>query len=53
MYIHKTDIDHEAATNGDPGFPYPFEIDIPVDQDMEMGFAVLMEFENSDELRSD
>ena len=53
MYIHKADIDHEAATDGDPGSPNPFEVDVAVDQNMEMRVAVLLEFEDSDVLRSD
>ena len=53
MYIDEADIDHIAATDGDPGLPYPFEIDVPVDQNVKVGVPVPLEFEDSDVLRSD
>jgi hypothetical protein len=30
MYIDELDIDHEAATDSDPGTAYPFDLDITV-----------------------
>lgn len=53
MDIHEANIDHEAATDGDPGFPDPFEVDVPVDEDVKMRVSVLLEFKDSDVLRSD
>ena len=52
MYIHKADIDHKATANADPGSTNPFEVDVPVDQDMKMRVAVFLEFENSNVLGS-
>ena len=52
MDIYKADIDLGTTANRDPGSPNPFEIDVAVDQNMEMRVAVLLEFEDSDILRS-
>ena len=51
MYIDKTDIDHVAATDGDPGLAYPFDLDIPVYQNVKVRVPVLLEFQDPNVLR--
>jgi hypothetical protein len=51
MEIHETNVDHEPATHGDPGASDPFKIDIPVDQNVEVGIAVLLELQYANVLR--
>ncbi len=46
MYVDELDIDHEPATDGDPGLPYPFDLDPPVDQNVKVGISVLLEFQD-------
>src|SRR5205807_5455032 len=53
VHIYTADIDHKAAAHGDPGSTNPFEVDVPVDEDMKMRVAVFLEFEDSNVLRSD
>jgi hypothetical protein len=51
MYIDKLDIDHVAATDSDPGFPYPFDVNVPVDQNVKVGVSVLLKFQDTNVLR--
>ena len=53
MNIDEADIDHVAAADGDPGFPYPFDIDVPVDQNVKVRISVLLEFQDPNVLRRD
>jgi hypothetical protein len=53
MHIDKADIDHVAAANGDPGFPDPFELNVPVDQNVKVRISVLLEFQDPNVLRGD
>ena len=52
MNIYITDIDRPTAANRNPSGLYPFARDVPVNQDMEVRVPVLLEFKNSDVLRS-
>ena len=51
MHIDKPNVDHESPTDRDPGTSYPLKVDIPVNQDVEMGIPVLLEFEDANVLR--
>jgi len=51
MHIHQSNVDHEAPADRNPGPSYPFEIEVPVNQDVEMRITVLLEFKDADVLR--
>src|SRR5713226_5401013 len=51
MYIDQADVDLMTATNSDPGLPYPFDLDVPVDQNVKMRISVLLELQNPNVLR--
>ena len=53
MHIDVADINEAATAYGHPCGFEPRLADIPVDQDMKMRISVFLEFENSDEFRSD
>jgi hypothetical protein len=52
MHVHIPDIHHATSADGLPRRPYPITRNVPVNQNVEVRIAVLLEFKNSDVLRS-
>lgn len=52
MYVDLADVNERAASHSDPGRAYPSLRDIPINKDMEVRIATLLEFKDPDVLRS-
>ena len=51
MYIDESNIDHEAATDRDPGTPYPLDLDITVNQNVKVRISVFLELQDANVLQ--